>query len=581
MTKKCLLLLLPPLLLLLLLSKRTTISVLISRHANTHASLRQLEAEAEADFWRMRVMRRQMAQFEAECGCTRALMQLQAAEHVRLGSVIVIDGSHFRWEGLGNSGVRWMGLLRWGYSTGRATFLRLSRDCSRADRFEAHAPASGRPSDATCHLDLGEFVTGEAGVDWRWGGQREQEVRAALRARGARELLIKYACLRPSAPGCATVALKFPNGTTVVVEEPKGMRRFFRQSNAPWIRLVLQSADSLEHSYSKPESLRDVLPLTKCPVEGAPSFRTREMALKCETFANMRPRPKLMHSMLPKLRELEPYDVVIGVHLRTGYADWQYRNGAEFFAKLRRQNETRWGVLDHWAKLDACLQDCKSGTERPCFNWESPRNGNAPRVSDSLRCRIEGSAPDFVLSKHQAPPGPLAALLSCAGRLGQSLLRPSMSRIEQQRASPSPRGGALTDFARLCSLVSFACCTPRGPMPDICVLFLCRWHLQWEMGFARPLGFSRLPVPCRRSASACGPRRHHKWHWACRTLIVYGILLCCGWWLRVRGRSWGCVDSVCGGFLPGWMRQWFCQGTVHLVYLVNDAPQPPMLPARW
>lgn len=62
-----------------------------------------------------------MTIFEAECACTRSLMAVQARGHQKLERVLVIDGSLFRWEGMGNSGVRWMGLLRWGYATGRTT----------------------------------------------------------------------------------------------------------------------------------------------------------------------------------------------------------------------------------------------------------------------------------------------------------------------------------------------------------------------------------------------------------------------------------------------------------------------------
>ena len=37
----------------------------------------------------------------------------------------------------------------------------------------------------------------------------------------------------------------------------------------------------------------------------------------------MQPRPRLMAALLPALQRLEPFDFVVGVHLRTGYADWQ------------------------------------------------------------------------------------------------------------------------------------------------------------------------------------------------------------------------------------------------------------------
>ena len=73
-------------------------------------------------------------------------------------------------------------------------------------------------------------------------------------------------------------------------------------------------------TYDHPESMREPhqLPLTKCPIAGAADFRARETVLKCETYANLQPRPKLMRALLPALRRLEPYDVVVGVHLRTG-----------------------------------------------------------------------------------------------------------------------------------------------------------------------------------------------------------------------------------------------------------------------
>ena len=177
-----------------------------------------LEAEA---FWAAKATRRQMAAFAASCGCTRALFAEYAERYRTRARVLVIDGSGFRWEGLGNSGVRWMGLLRFGQATGRATYLRLTQGCEHANKFEAHAPASGRPSDATCHLDLGDYFEGLGGVAWQWAGKNEAEARAALAARGERELVLQYVCdvhnLRHTdqAGGCSRSGVRFPNGTIV------------------------------------------------------------------------------------------------------------------------------------------------------------------------------------------------------------------------------------------------------------------------------------------------------------------------------------------------------------------------------
>lgn len=62
----------------------------------------------------------------------------------------------------------------------------------------------------------------------------------------------------------------------------------------------------MQQGVQQPESLREVLPLTRCPIVGVADFSSREMALKCETFANMQPRPLLMRALLPLLKRLEP-----------------------------------------------------------------------------------------------------------------------------------------------------------------------------------------------------------------------------------------------------------------------------------
>ena len=79
------------------------------------------------EFARAAVTRRQLAAFETECDCTRKLHAKYARQHAELSAALVLDGSGFRWEGLGNSGTRWMGLLRFGHATGRATFLKVTK----------------------------------------------------------------------------------------------------------------------------------------------------------------------------------------------------------------------------------------------------------------------------------------------------------------------------------------------------------------------------------------------------------------------------------------------------------------------
>ena len=156
-----------------------------------------------------------------------------------------------------------------------------------------------------------------------------------LAARGVRPVVLQYSCAkRARGPGCAIARLRFAKNGTVYKElpEPSGLLQWIRSDDAPpYLRLVLAQQDSLEFSYGKPEALRETLPLTACPVTGAPAFSNRERCLKCETFAFMQPRPKLIRALVPLLRRLEPFDVVVGVHLRTGYADWAFRNDDTYF----------------------------------------------------------------------------------------------------------------------------------------------------------------------------------------------------------------------------------------------------------
>jgi hypothetical protein len=240
---------------------------------------------------------------------------------------------------------------------------------------------------------------------------------------------------------------------------------------------VFDPQDSVEHSYSKPESLRTMLPLTACPVASAPAFRTRELALKCETFAFMQPRPVLAAALVPVLRKLDPFDVIIGVHLRTGYADWTFRNDDSYFGAKTQGNgadaagaakapgsdgkelHTSGGqtgairgmaddVVAHWRRLEKYFHDCQGGQSGPCFNWLYPRRGRHPRREDALRCGGRAAAHlPAPWGAAEAPRGFLSSLLLCAARVAQAASvahKPSRTSAAAPAAAPrlgDDRGG--------------------------------------------------------------------------------------------------------------------------------------------
>ena len=98
--------------------------------------------------------------------------------------------------------------------------------------------------------------------------------------------------------------------------------------------------------------------------------------------------------------------------------------------------------------------------EGPCFNWESPGRGRAPTVDDALSCRVGRSQPAFALRAEQAPQGTLAALLTCAARLGESLVAVrsggASAPASASAASAVPRWGllVLSDSPALPSLAA-------------------------------------------------------------------------------------------------------------------------------
>lgn len=229
------------------------------------------EQVVNASFHASALVRRQYSVFDSECGCTKAMHAMYRRQYTASNqATLLIDGTGFRWEGLGNSGTRWMGLLRWGFATGRSPYLRIGRDCT--------SRISG-----PCRLDIGQYFVGYNHVDWHWNSQASR-IKQYHADRGQRPLTLRYSChrRRAGAPGCDIARLKMKNGTILVLAEPQELLEWFRTVNEPFIRIVLAQQDSLEASYSRPESLRTRHgPLTRCPITTAPSFRTRELALKC------------------------------------------------------------------------------------------------------------------------------------------------------------------------------------------------------------------------------------------------------------------------------------------------------------
>jgi hypothetical protein len=151
-------------------------------------------------------------------------MEARRAElHTRLDRVLVID-ARFPWNGVGNSLVRWLTLLRVGLASGRATFLWLS-DFPESGLEQVYLSIHIREVEQVCvesrslyslyrlspyshtpspeqRFDLGaDFVA--VGADWRWSAANERRVRDAM----ARRRLSLRLRLRPRLSPSPSLAL--------------------------------------------------------------------------------------------------------------------------------------------------------------------------------------------------------------------------------------------------------------------------------------------------------------------------------------------------------------------------------------
>ena len=108
----------------------------------------------------------------------------------------------------------------------------------------------------------------------------------------------------------------------------------------------------------------------------------------------MRPRRWLQRRMLPFLERLDRSSALVGLHMRTGFADWQYYSSSYQSRTPGTDGSYRAGrpwheaataapmpFSLHWSTFEMMLYDCKEAKwtpGNPCFNWRRPQVGQAP-----------------------------------------------------------------------------------------------------------------------------------------------------------------------------------------------------------
>jgi hypothetical protein len=123
--------------------------------------------------------------------------------------------------------------------------------------------------------------------------------------------------------------------------------------------------------------------------------------LNCEAFALLRPRPWFELRLRPHLGRLEALTPLVAIHLRTGFVDFALWNrlakhGRRVWAQAASMAARPLTFGEHWRAFEELLVDCSSRTARErqaklqggtmCFDWRSPRVGEAPSANDGRRC---------------------------------------------------------------------------------------------------------------------------------------------------------------------------------------------------
>ena len=181
--------------------------------------------------------------------------------------------------------------------------------------------------------------------------------------------------LTPPPKGSVLARLVEPGGG---LKDAGGLLHWLRHSPYQWTTIKLDGQSAFESSYSRPESLRLSLPLTACPISGFPPFTSREMSLKCETFALMQPKPRLQRALLPILDRLEPYDVLVGVHLRTGYADSTSNFAVSVFQSLPQCRTPTLAICPNFDSKKVCGLAVPQ-SERLLQRWQRERRWGRER----------------------------------------------------------------------------------------------------------------------------------------------------------------------------------------------------------
>ncbi|KAL1526636.1 hypothetical protein AB1Y20_015340 [Prymnesium parvum] len=268
----------------------------------------------------------------------------------------------------------------------------------------------------------------------------------------------------------------------------------------------------------------------------------------CEAYALLRPRRWLQRRLEPYLAQFDRKSAVVGLHMRTGFADWQYYSSSASRKALSDgtvQSQRSWHAAataplmpfaQHWQTFETMLYDCnepKWTRGNPCFNWRRPTQGAAPTV-DAALTHCNKPAPPAGVQLRMPSNGTLAAAVLCASRYGRALSKsnasddwalfvlgdaPGFSSLVaalpglESRVIHTNRAGVTghTSFAATCAHGTRTTCLPRGTVDPggSWTRSIIDFYLGGLVdGFVSVLFSSFVGAMLSRSLTCCSARMH-------------------------------------------------------------------------
>ena len=217
--------------------------------------------------------------------------------------------------------------------------------------------------------------------------------------------------------------------------------------------------------------------------------RSFAFATACETYAVLRPRRWLQRAMLPTLHKLSAAaggGPLIGVHLRSGFADWQWyssthrqiessggagagagggsssrrggggrggrgKGSGGGASSVRMRANSEWAAAlasapltyaQHWRAFESMMHDCTERADGPCFLWRYPYSQKSPGLRDAALCAsrsLTAHATAVRASRHQAILPPSLSTLSRVAPLLSHAVASAASRGASNASVPPPQ----------------------------------------------------------------------------------------------------------------------------------------------